>query len=191
MKSSLGAKTLLYPTPVVVIGTYDHQGKANAATAAWAGICCSQPPCVGVSFRKATHTYGNILDRKAFTVNVPPQERVKEVDYFGMASGRDADKFFKAGLTPIRGDLVDAPYVDEFPLVLECRLLQIVEIGLHTQFIGEILDVKADMDVLGEHGLPEIEKVKPIIFVPEERSYHAVGSYLGEAFSIGKEILKR
>ena len=186
MKKSLGAKTIIYPTPVLVVGTYDKSGKANVMTAAWAGICCSAPPCIGVSLRKATYTYGNIMKRKAFTISVPSEDQVKQADYFGMVSGRDVDKFSAAGLTPVKSELVDAPYVEEFPLVLECRLLNAVEIGLHTQFIGEIMDVKAEAEFLGDDGLPDIEKVRPIIFAPEGRSYHGVGKYLGKAFSIGK-----
>ena len=77
-----------------------------------------------------------------------------EADYVGIASGRDVDKFAVAGLTPVRSELVDAPYAEEFPVVLECRLLHIVEIGLHTQFIGEIVDVKADRAVLGMTASP-------------------------------------
>jgi len=188
MKKSLGAKTIIYPTPVLVIGTYGKDGKANVMTAAWAGICCSAPPCVGVSLRKVTYTYGNILERKAFTVNVPSEDLAKQVDYFGIVSGRDVDKLSRAGLTPVKSELVDAPYVKEFPLVLECRLLNAVEIGLHTQFIGEIVDVKAEGDVLGDDGLPKIEKVRPIIFSPESRSYHGLGKNIGMAFSIGREI---
>ena len=186
MKKSLGAKTIIYPTPVLVIGTYDKDGKANVMTAAWAGICCSAPPCVGVSLRKATYTYGNIMERKAFTVNIPSEDHVKQANYFGIVSGRDEDKLSKAGLTPVKSELVDAPYVKEFPLILECKLLNAVEIGLHTQFIGEIVDVKAEGDVLGDDGLPEIEKVRPIIFAPESWSYHGVGKNLGNAFSIGR-----
>jgi len=186
MKKSLGAKTIIYLTPVLAVGTYDKSGKANVMTAAWAGICCSAPPCIGVSLRKATYTYGNIMERKAFTISVPSEDQVKQADYFGMVSGRDVDKFSAAGLTPVKSELVDAPYVEEFPLVLECRLLNAVEIGLHTQFIGEIMDVKAEAEFLGDDGLPDIEKVRPIIFAPEGRSYHGVGKYLGKAFSIGK-----
>jgi flavin reductase (DIM6/NTAB) family NADH-FMN oxidoreductase RutF len=188
MKRSLGARTIIYPTPVLVIGTYDKKGKANVMTAAWAGICCSAPPCIGVSLRKATYTYGNIMERRAFTVNVPSEDHAKQADFFGIASGRDMDKLSKAGLTPIKSKLVDAPYVKEFLLVLECKLLNAVEIGLHTQFIGEILDVKAEDDVLGNDGLPEIDKLKPITFAPESRSYHGIGKTIGKAFSIGKEI---
>ncbi|MDD1752471.1 MAG: flavin reductase family protein [Methanotrichaceae archaeon] len=188
MKRSIGAKTIIYPTPVLVVGTYDRQGKPNAMTAAWAGICCSAPPCVGVSLRKATHTYSNIMEKKAFTVNVPSENFVKEADYFGIASGKEIDKFSRTKLTPVKSDLVDAPYIREFPLVLECKLLQSFEIGLHTQFIGEILDVKVEEDMLGENELPDIEKIKPILFTPESRKYFGVGRYLGEAFSIGREI---
>ena len=188
MKKSLGAKTLVYPTPVWVVGTYDKEGKPNMMAAAWGGICCSKPPCVGVSLRQATYTYGNIMERKAFTVNVPSEAHAREADYIGIVSGRKADKFAATGLTPVRSGLVDAPYVGEFPLVLECRLLRAVEIGLHTQFIGEIVDVKADESVLGEHGLPDIEKVKPILFAPEVNTYHGVGGNLGRAYSIGRKI---
>ena len=190
MKKSLGAKTLLYPTPVCVIGTYDRFENPNAMTAAWIGICCSSPPCLAVSLRKVTQTYRNIINRKAFTVSIPSQDYAKEADYFGLVSGSAADKFPSSGLTPVKSTVVDAPLVKEFPLALECRLYRIVEIGLHTQFIGEIMDVKADESCLGPDGLPDIEKIRPILFSPEGRKYHALGEYIGEAFSIGRELIK-
>ena len=105
-----------------------------------------------------------------------------------MTSGREVNKFAQARLTPVNSTLVDAPYVREFPLILECKLLHALEIGLHTLFVGEILDVKADEAVLGDRGLPDIEKVKPLMFGPEIRTYHGLGNFLGRAFDIGKEI---
>jgi len=188
MKKSIGARSLAFPTPVFVIGTYDTAGKPNAMTAAWAGICCSKPPCIGVSLRKATYTYGNIVNRKAFTVNISSERYVKECDYFGMATGKNEDKFAISGLTAVKSDRVDAPYLDEFPFALECRLLHSIEIGLHTQFIGEIMDIRADDNILGEKGIPDIEKVKPILYAPEMRTYYGIGNYLGKAYSIGKDI---
>jgi flavin reductase (DIM6/NTAB) family NADH-FMN oxidoreductase RutF len=188
MKKSLGAKTIVYPTPVFIVGTYDKAGKPNVMTAAWGGICCSQPPCVAVSLREATYSYGNIMARKAFTISIPSQGHAREADYCGIASGKTQDKFARSKLTPVKSDLVDAPYVKEFPVVLECRLLQTVKIGLHTQFIGEILDVKADESALGADGLPDILKVKPIVFVPESATYHGIGQFLGRAFSIGRDM---
>jgi flavin reductase (DIM6/NTAB) family NADH-FMN oxidoreductase RutF len=188
MKKSLGAKTLAYPTPVWLVGTYDKDGKPNVMTAAWAAICCSKPPSMAVSLRKATYSYGNIVARQAFTINIPSEKQVKEADYVGMASGKNQDKFAKVGFTPVKSELVDAPYVAECPLILECKVIHTLEIGLHTQFIGEILDVKADPEVLDDQGLPDIEKVKPIVFGPEILTYHGIGRYLGQAFAIGKEL---
>jgi flavin reductase (DIM6/NTAB) family NADH-FMN oxidoreductase RutF len=188
MKKSIGARTLVYPTPVFVVGTYDKAGKPNVMTAAWGGICCSKPVCVAISLRKARYSYDNIVERKAFTVNITPEKYVKASDYFGIASGRNKDKFAASGLTPIKSDVVDAPLIEEFPFTLECSLLQTVEIGVHIQFIGEIIDIKADEEVLNDKGVPDIEKVKPVIFAPEMQAYYGVGDFLGKAFSIGKEI---
>jgi flavin reductase (DIM6/NTAB) family NADH-FMN oxidoreductase RutF len=188
MKNSLGAKTIAPITPVWVVGTYDRQGKPNVMTAAWGGVCCSQPPCVCVSLRKATYTYSNLVERKAFTINVPSETYVKEADYFGIASGKNTDKFSATGLTPVKSNLVDAPYVKEFPVVLECKVIEIVEIGLHTEFIGEIMDVKADSSVLDEKELVDVEKVKPILWSPPNRTYYRVGESIGQSFLIGKGI---
>jgi flavin reductase (DIM6/NTAB) family NADH-FMN oxidoreductase RutF len=188
MKKSLGAQTLVFPTPTWIVGTYDKDGKPNGMTAAWGGICCSDPPCVAVSLRKATYSYGNLVARNAFTVSVPGESHVKEADYFGLASGRDTDKFSKTGLTPVRSELVDAPYVEEFPMVLECEVMRVYELGLHIQFVGRILDVKVEEAALGATGTADIEKVKPIIFAPGNQTYYGVGGALGRAFAVGREI---
>jgi flavin reductase (DIM6/NTAB) family NADH-FMN oxidoreductase RutF len=186
----MGAKALVFPTPVWVVGTYDTAGRPNIMTAAWGGICCSQPPCVAVSLRKATYTYGNIIERKAFTVNVPSEVYLREVDYCGISafSGRHTDKFAATGLTAVPSELVNAPYVKEFPLVVECRLIHTLDLGRHTHFVGEIVDVKADEEVLDDNGVPDIAKVRPFVYAPEAQTYHAIGGYLGRAFSVGKGL---
>ncbi|MBN1902675.1 flavin reductase, partial [Candidatus Sumerlaeota bacterium] len=189
IKKSLGANHFT-PAPVWVIGSYDEEGKPNVMTASWAGICCSDPPCVTVSLRKATYTYGNIMKRKAYTVNVPSEAFLKETDYFGLVSGRDTNKFKDTNLTPVKSNLVDAPYIKEFPLVLECNLLHAYEIGLHTMFVGEIKDVKADKSVLSEGDLIDMEKLKPIIYLPKDSNYYKTGEKIGKGFSIGKELMK-
>ena len=188
MKKSLGVKTLVCPTPLWVVGTYDSEGKPNVMTIAWGGICCSKPQSVNISLRKATYSYGNIIDRKAFTINIPSENYAKEADYFGIATGSKTNKFADTGLTPVKSDLVDAPYVKEFPLILECKMTHNTEIGTHTLFVGEIIDVKADDSVLGDEGLPDINKVLPVLFAPEVRTYHGIGKTLGKAFSMGKDI---
>jgi flavin reductase (DIM6/NTAB) family NADH-FMN oxidoreductase RutF len=191
MKLSLGAKIVVGGTTVWVIGTYDKEGRPNLMTAAWGGVCCSDPPCVGVSLRKATYTYRSIKDRNAFTVNIPSVNYVKETDYVGIASGRDTDKWQASGLAAVRSDVVDAPYVAEFPLVLECRLLHALELGLHTRFIGQVLDAKAEESVLGEDGMLDIEKVNPFFYIPGNRTYYGIGPYLEKAHSIGAQLRKR
>jgi flavin reductase (DIM6/NTAB) family NADH-FMN oxidoreductase RutF len=190
MKKSLGAKTLAFPTPVWIVGSYDSDGKPNGMAVAWGGICCSKPPCVTVSLRKATYSYQCLVDRKAYTVSIFSESHIAEADYFGIASGRDRDKFADTGLTPVKSDLVDAPYIAEAPLVLECKVIHTHEIGLHTQFIGEILDVKVDEEILGENNLPDLNKVKPIIYAPTRYAYHGTGAYLGKAYDIGKKFGK-
>lgn len=188
MKISMGPRSLLFPTPVFAVGTYDREGRPNVMIVAWGGLCCSQPPSVAISVRKATYTYSNLMDKMAFTISIPSEDYLKEADYFGMVSGKTNDKFSKTGLTPERAEHVDAPYVKEFPLILECKVTHVVEIGLHTQFIGEIRDVKIDEDKLNEKKLPEIEKIRPFAFIPESRTYYGYSRFLGKAFLVGKEI---
>jgi flavin reductase (DIM6/NTAB) family NADH-FMN oxidoreductase RutF len=187
MKKSLGAKTLLFPAPVLIICTYDDAGKPNAMTAAWGGICCSVPPCVAVSLRKATYTYGSLMSKKAFTINIPSEKYVKEADYFGIASGKNEDKFKKTGLTPVKSTLVDAPYIEEFPLTVECKIVNVLELGLHTQFVGEVLDVKLD-ETVSARDKSLIELVRPLIFAPDGGGYYGVGQHVAAAFSVGKEL---
>ena len=185
MKKSLGAKPIVCPTPVYIVGTYDEEGKPNMMAVAWGGICCSQPPCVAVSLRKATYSYENIVKNEAFTVNIPSVSQMKEADYVGIYSGRKEDKFAATGLTAVKSELVNAPFIEEFPLVIECKLLHTLEIGLHTQFIGEICDVKAEKDVLDDFGRVDVEKLDPFIFNPGNQGYYSIGALAGQAFSIG------
>jgi flavin reductase (DIM6/NTAB) family NADH-FMN oxidoreductase RutF len=189
MKKSFGAKTLIFPAPVWCVGSYHKNGNPNIMTIAFGGICCSKPPCVTISLRKATYTYGNIMERGAYTLSVPSEAYVKEADYFGIVSGRDTDKFKETGLTPIKSELVDAPYVKEFPMILECKVIHHYEIGLHTHFVGEILDVRIEESFLTDEGAPDIEKIRPIVFCPEILKYYSIGDFLGKAFRIGKRQL--
>ena len=191
MKKSIGAKTILYPTPVLVVGTYDHAGKPNAMTAAWGGICCSSPPCAAIALRKATYTYGNIVHQGAFTINIPSEEQARYADYFGIVSGKNTDKFAVSGLTPVKSALVNAPYIGEFPFALECKVIQQIEIGLHTQFIGEILDIQAEEGMLDEKGLLDIEKVRPFFYAPEANRYYRMGELLGAARTLGRDMGKK
>ena len=148
MKRSFGARAVAYPLPVFVVGTYDHKGKPNAMVAAWGGICSSDLPSIAISIRPSRCTYRNLMEKMAFTISIPSVKYMAEADFFGMVLGDATNKFAISGLPPLRANHVDAPCIAEFPVVLECRVAKHVKIGAHTQFIGEILDVKIDESML-------------------------------------------
>jgi flavin reductase (DIM6/NTAB) family NADH-FMN oxidoreductase RutF len=184
-KISVGPKTLPLPAPVWLIGTYDEAGKPNIVTAAWVGICCSRPPCVTVSLQRPRYSYAAIVNRQCYTVNIPSAALVKQTDYAGITSGRNVNKFEKLGLTPVRSELVDAPYVQECPAVFECRLVHSHDLGTHTMFVGEVLDVRVDGDLLDEEQHILVEKLGMLVYTG---SYFTVGENLGKGHSLGKEL---
>jgi flavin reductase (DIM6/NTAB) family NADH-FMN oxidoreductase RutF len=191
-KRSLGVLPLLYPLPAFLVATYDADGKPNVMTAAWGGICSSDPLSLTVSVRPERWTHDAILARKAFTVCIASVNMAVSADYVGIASGRRYDKFPIAGFTPVRAEKVDAPYIAECPVVLECSLSQTVRQGTHTMMIGAILDVKADEDCFDESGNSlDIFKVSPLLYDSGSRCYYGVGQLVGPAFSIGKAFLNK
>jgi flavin reductase (DIM6/NTAB) family NADH-FMN oxidoreductase RutF len=191
-KKSLGAQPLLYPEPIMLVGTYTDAGKPNVATVAWGCICNAEPVFVSIAMRESRLTHAAILTRKAFTLSVPTESLLVAVDFAGLASGRKFDKFTVAGLTSVDAEFVDAPYVGECPVILECSLRQSLELPSHTLFIGEVRDVKVDESCLVESGThPDIRKFLPLAFEPGENAYCALGKRLGKAFSAGKPLLKR
>ena len=131
-KRSLGPAPLLYPEPALLIATYDSNGKPNAMTAAWAGICVSDPVSLMVAVQPPRHTHDALIARKAFTVCVPSEKLVAETDFAGMASGKKYDKFATCGFTAVKAEHVDAPCIAECPVILECLLTHHQRIGTHT-----------------------------------------------------------
>lgn len=164
IKRSLGVKNLVFPEPAMVIGSYDKEGNANIMTAAWFGVANSRPLKVSVSLRPATYSYHGITVNKAFTVNVPDVSLVSYVKFAGKYSGKDMNKFAETGLTPIRAEYVNAPYVKEFPIVLECKVTEFHDLGSHRQFIGEVVDAKIDESLLNENGKVNMDLFKPIVY---------------------------
>lgn len=186
MKRSLGPITLVYPMPIFLIGAYDQANRPNIMAAAWAGVCCSEPPLLAVSIRKQRWTYDALINRKGFTVSIPSAKMAAETDFAGMASGRNTDKFKELNLTPVKAEFTDAPYVGECPVVLELALFSQTDLGSHAQFIGEIKDVKVSENCLDDNGKPVIEKINPLIYDGGSRTYLQVGSEVGKAFADGK-----
>lgn len=176
-KKDLGIKHALFPNPLLLVGTYNDEGKPNVMTVGWGGICNSRPPCIAISVRKETNTYQGLMHRKAFTINIPNENFINETSYFGVASGHNVNKFEETGLTPIKSEFVDAPYIDEIPLNIECEVIQTVEIGSHTQFIGLVKNVKVDASFNDKD--PLIEQLNPIVYgVGNNHQYYSINKKL-------------
>jgi len=188
---SLGPSTAAFPTPTWVVATYDKNGRANAMTAAWGGVANSTPASIFVAIRPDRYTYENLLTKREFTICIPSEEYVREADYFGLESGRETNKIEASGLTAVKAEKVNAPYIAEFPMHLECKLADRMNLGSHFVIIGQIVDVKAREEILDHKDSIEIQKLKPIIYSPTDRNYYGVGEEIGTAFSIGKEFKKK
>ncbi len=179
MKQSLGAHTYLSPLPAALVGSYDAENNPNIMTAAWIGIINSSPPMLSVSLRKERHTYDNVLLHNDFTVSLPSSEHVLAVDYVGTFSGKSEDKFKKTGLTPVASSIVHAPYAAECPLVIECRAFKHEDLGVHTIFLAEILDVKIDKAYVSADGRPDFDALNLIGYTHGNSFYYAQGDCLG------------
>ena len=184
MRKNFGKQSWMYPLPVLIIGTYNEDGTANAMNAAWGGIYDTNQVFICLS---AGHkTTANIKSRQAFTVSFADAAHVKEADYVGIVSGnKEPSKLEKAGLHPIKGEFVDAPLIEEFPMALECKLIKITEDG---DIIGEIINVSADEKILDENGKISPALLQPITFDPVNNTYLTLGEKVGNAFSDGAEL---
>jgi len=186
IKKSFGKRPIMYPMPALVIGSFDEKGQPNIMTAAWGGIVNSSPLSIGVSLRPATQTYKNIMKTGAFTVNYASEQYTAYVDWVGEHSGRDVNKFEALGLTPVTSSLVNAPYVKEFPVIVECKVIQTQKLGRHTQFIGEVIDVKVDEGCLSGNDEIDISKVGPIIYGGS--GYYGFGRYIGKPGKMHRQL---
>ena len=185
MKKDFGAKTYLYPMPVLIVATYGEDGTPDAMNAAWGGIYDTNT--VMLSLAESHKTYKNIIARKAFTISVADAAHVVEADYVGIVSGNKVpDKLERAGLHVTKSKFVDAPVIDEFPMTLECRLVKINEDGI---VVGEIVNVSADERVLGDDGRIDPDKLDPITFDPIHAAYRKLGKKVGNAFQDGKRLM--
>lgn len=182
MKKSLGKKTLILPTPTLLVGTYDSAGKANLITIAWGGVCSSNPPSVAVSLQRPRYSYESILEQQVFSVNIPSAKWAEAVDFCGVASGRDHDKFKDSGLTAIKHEEYNVPIVQEFPMTLICKVIHTHDLGSHIQFVGEIMDVLVDEDKLNEKGLPDIRLIDPLVYDTAGKGYFKIGERVLDAF---------
>lgn len=178
-----GPEVMLFPTPAVLVGVL-IDGRPNFMTAAWCGVASSKPPALSVALRSERHTLKGIGDHGEFSINVPPANLVKEVDFCGIYSGRKEDKsgIFKWSA----GDLAHTPLVDECPVSMECRVLHTLNLGTHILIVGEIVQTHIAEACLTD-GKPDALKIDPLIFAVGNSRYHRLGEVVGKAFSIGKK----
>jgi flavin reductase (DIM6/NTAB) family NADH-FMN oxidoreductase RutF len=182
MRKDFGAKPILYPQPVMIIGTYNEDGTPNAMNAAWGGICGANKIIMDLASHRTTD---NILRNRAFTVAVADAEHYIEADYLGLVSGNVVpDKLARAGLHSVNSDKVNAPIIEEFPITLECKLLKVTDEGL----VGEIVNVCADERVLDENGQIDPTKLHAITYDPVRHTYIKLGETIGNAFSDGAQL---
>lgn len=164
MKIKKNPYTALFPCPVVLVTCVDSDGKPNIITLAWAGTVCSEPPMIGLGIRPSRYSHGLIENSREFVVNIPTTKILKETDYCGVTSGRDTDKFSETKLTPEQADKVEAPLIRECPVNIECILKSIVPLGAHDLFLGEIIQVHIDKDILDEKGSIDFKKAAPFVY---------------------------
>lgn len=190
---SIGSQNFILPCPIVLVGSYHdslHGDKIpNIMTAAWCCPCSAQPPALAVAVRGSRQTHKDILKHKAFTLSIPDTKILPEVDYCGIFSVAQENKFDRTKLTPVTAEHVDAPYVQECPVVIELTLIKTCDVGTHTLFIGEIMDVKIRESALNAEGLPDPEKLDVLAYVPMLREYWGLGEFKAKAFGIGKTIV--
>ncbi len=144
MKQSWKPGTVLYPLPAVLVSCGAAPEEYNMLTVAWTGTVCSDPPMCFISVRPERHSHALIARTGEFTINLTTAAMARAVDWCGVRSGRDYDKFRETGLTPLRGAVVAAPALEESPVVVECRVRQILPLGSHDMFLAEVVNVLVD-----------------------------------------------
>ena len=168
---------LLYPVPAVLVSAADKDGNSNLITVAWAGTICSDPPMLSISVRPERYSYHMIRETGEFVVNLTTEELVRAVDFCGVKSGRDTDKWKETGLTPEKASVVNVPLVRQSPVNLECRVLRVDELGSHHMFIAQVVAVDVDEKYMDEKDQFHLSAAKPLAY--SNGRYYGLGECLG------------
>lgn len=184
MRKNFGAKSWLYPMPVLMIGTYGTDGTPDVMNAAWGGM--SEEGEISICVDDAHKTAENFVARGAFTVSVATEDYVTECDYLGVVSGNTVpDKVARAGFHTVKSEFVDAPVVVELPMTLEC---EVISYDVPTcRLVGRIVNVSADEVILTD-GTIDPAKLRPITYDPVNHDYRVLGEKVGKAFSDGLKL---
>lgn len=178
---------MVYPVPAALVTCGATREEWNVLTVAWLGTICSDPAMLSISVRKERHSFPIIMREMEFTVNLTTVGMAKAVDWCGVRSGAKYDKWKETGLTPLAGEKVKSPTVEESPLSIECRVKETMDLGSHTMFIAEVVNVRADdrfMDA--STGRFELEKANLLAY--SHGYYHSLGPVIGKfGFSVQGE----
>ena len=189
MMKDFGVKPYLFPMPTYMIGTCNEDDSVDAMMMAWGGICAED--MVALNLEAEHKTVANLEARKAFTLAVPGLDTLKESDYLGIVSaGKVADKFAKTGLHAVRSSRVDAPVIQEYPLTLECEVVEMQNQPYGLRVLGRIVNVMADEKVLDAAGRIDPAKLQAFAFDQMQNGYYAVGEKVGQAWHSGAGLLK-
>ncbi len=189
-KQTWKGSTLLNPAPAVLVSCGD-MAHPNLITIAWAGTICTQPSMVSISVRPERHSYGQIMESGQFVINLPTADMVRAVDWCGVRSGRDYDKFAEMGLHAEESSVLEGcPILAESPINLECKLTQTIPLGTHDLLLAEVVAVNVNEDLLDESGKLCMERANLIVFSHGE--YFTMGEVLGSfGYSVRKKPLTK
>ncbi len=185
------AGTLLAPVPPAMVSSGTVE-RPNVMTAAWTGIICTNPILTYVSIRATRYSHKIISQTKEFVINIPNLALAEAVDFCGVKSGRDIDKFKACNLTPATCSRIKAPQIKETPISLECKVLEIRPLGTHDMFLAKVLAVNIDDKYLDAQGALHLEKAGLLAYA--HGFYYTLGRQLGKfGFSVekAKTIKKR
>lgn len=189
MKKELSVKPYLFPMPVLMIATYDENGTVDVMNMAWGGICAEN--MVSLNIDEDHKTSANIKKTRAFTLSIADIPHMQEADFFGIASANNIpDKFRYSGLTAVKSSKVNAPVVQEFPLTLECKVVEAKNEVYGFHVIGEIVGILAEENVLNEKGKVEPSKLNAFLFDQFQNGYYAIGEKVGQAWNAGTPLMK-
>ena len=180
---------MLYPLPAVMVSCQRPQEKPNIITVAWAGTVCSSPAMLSISVRKERYSYGIIKETGVFVVNLATRELVRALDYCGVRSGRDVDKYKEMHLTELPSRIVSAPGIAESPVNIECRVTEVKPLGSHDLFLAEVVSVTADDQYMDEHGKFNLNHAGLITY--SHGTYFELGRKVGSfGYSVRKPVKK-
>ena len=185
MKKSIKTTEAIFPMPVLMIATYNEDGSVNVMNAAW-GTMLERDQVI-LNLTESHKTVKNIRKRKAFTVSIADSKHVTEADYFGMVSGNnDQNKFENSGLTATKSERVDAPIINEFPICMECELL---DDESNWGIVGKVVNTLVDEEVMTNDNV-DVKLLEAIAFDPYTHGYYKVTERVGNAFEDGLKLKK-